>query len=174
MMKAVILSANKSGNFFPFCETRTKSMILCSGNFLLGRLIKQLKALSITQIYIVVNYQKNLIQDYFEYGQKFGVELHSGLANGPSSEERRLARSNCNGMENKMISQGAALNRGVLTQAVIQAYTIHSFYKEAMFLAKKPAHIVSGQKVISKKQIFLMSIKTLFVNQLLCMKCYPE
>ena len=64
-MKAVILTANKNENFFPFSETRTKSMISCSGNFLLARLIKQLKAL-ITQIYIVVNYQKNLIQDYFE------------------------------------------------------------------------------------------------------------
>ena len=97
MMKAVILSANKSGNFFPFCETRTKSMILCSGNFLLGRLIKQLKALSITQIYIVVNYQKNLIQDYFEYGQKFGVELHyiiqkgSGIGNALLSAEKYIA-----------------------------------------------------------------------------------
>ena len=96
-MKAVILTANKNENFFPFSETRTKSMISCSGNFLLARLIKQLKALSITQIYIVVNYQKNLIQDYFEYGQKFGVELHyiiqkkSGIGNALLSAEKYIA-----------------------------------------------------------------------------------
>ena len=96
-MKAVILTANKNENFFPFSETRTKSMISCSGNFLLARLIKQLKALSITQIYIVVNYQKSLIQDYFEYGQKFGVELHyiiqkkSGIGNALLSAEKYIA-----------------------------------------------------------------------------------
>ena len=96
-MKAVILTANKNENFFPFSETRTKSMISCSGNFLLARLIKQLKALSITQIYIVVNYQKNLIQDYFEYGQKFGIELHyiiqkkSGIGNALLSAEKYTA-----------------------------------------------------------------------------------
>ena len=96
-MKAVILTANKNENFFPFSETRTKSMISCSGNFLLARLIKQLKALSITQIYIVVNYQKNLIQDYFEYGQKFGIELHyiiqkkSGIGNALLSAEKYIA-----------------------------------------------------------------------------------
>ena len=53
--------------------------------------------LFITQIYIVVNYQKSLIQDYFEYGQKFGVELHyiiqkkSGIGNALLSAEKYIA-----------------------------------------------------------------------------------
>ena len=96
-MKAVILTANKNENFFPFSETRTKSMIPCSGNFLLSRLIQQLKTLSITNICIVVDYQKNLIQDYFEYGQKFGVELQyviqkgEGIGNALLSAEQYIA-----------------------------------------------------------------------------------
>ena len=96
-MKAVILTANKNENFFPFSETRTKSMIPCSGNFLLGRLIQQLKTLSVTNICIVVGYQKNLIQGCFEYGQKFGVELHyeiqkgKGIGNALLSAEKYIA-----------------------------------------------------------------------------------
>ena len=60
-------------------------------------------------------------------------------------------------VENKMISQGAALNRGVLTQAVIQAYSLQSEIQGIL--------IANEQKVTSKKQILTIITKMLFVNQ---------
>ncbi len=74
-MKAIILTAAKSKDFHPFCETRTKSMSFCSGSSILGRLISQLKMIGIQDICLVVEHQKQKIQDYFNYGEAFGVNL---------------------------------------------------------------------------------------------------
>jgi bifunctional UDP-N-acetylglucosamine pyrophosphorylase/glucosamine-1-phosphate N-acetyltransferase len=74
-VKAIILSASKKKDFFPFCETRTKSMSFCSGVTILERIITQLKLLGIQDICLVVNHQKQKIQNYFGYGQSLGVNL---------------------------------------------------------------------------------------------------
>ena len=74
-MKAVILAASKSEKIFPFSETRHKSMIFCSGGYILEIIIKQLKELGIKEIYIIVNHKKNIIQSYFEYGKSLRVNI---------------------------------------------------------------------------------------------------
>ena len=95
-MKAVILTASKNNKFYPFSETRTRSMLPCAGDFILGRLILQLKQLGVTSIYLVVKHHRELIQNYLEYGQKFDVDLHytiqqgSGIGNALLSMEEQI------------------------------------------------------------------------------------
>ena len=74
-MKAVILSAKKSEDFYPFGETRTRSMSFCCGETLIKRTVLQLRELGIQDIAMVLKHQKKKIQDYLGYGQDMGVNL---------------------------------------------------------------------------------------------------
>ncbi len=72
---------------------------------------------------------KDVILDTFEKELKsipVELELHDWLSEWWKPLKKFGWHAPIVMVENKMISQGAALNRGVLTQAVIQAYTTHS------------------------------------------------
>lgn len=96
-MKAVILTASKNDKFYPFSETRTRSMTPCAGDYILSRLVLQLKKIGITSIYLVVNHQREKIQNYLEYGQKLEIDLQyivqtgSGIGNALLQAENQIA-----------------------------------------------------------------------------------
>jgi UDP-N-acetylglucosamine diphosphorylase / glucose-1-phosphate thymidylyltransferase / UDP-N-acetylgalactosamine diphosphorylase / glucosamine-1-phosphate N-acetyltransferase / galactosamine-1-phosphate N-acetyltransferase len=74
-MKALILAAAQSRKLAPFSDTRPKSMISISGQFILETILLQLKSAGITEVWIVVNHQRELIQDYFKYGKNLGLKI---------------------------------------------------------------------------------------------------
>ena len=74
-MKAIILAAAKSKKLTPFSDTRPKSMISISGQSILETILRHLEAAGIREVWIVVNHQKQIIQDYFKYGKKIGLKI---------------------------------------------------------------------------------------------------
>lgn len=75
-MKALILAAAQSKKLFPFSETRPKSMISISGQYILETILKQLKVAGITEIWIVVNHKKEIIENYFRYGKILDLKIN--------------------------------------------------------------------------------------------------
>jgi UDP-N-acetylglucosamine diphosphorylase / glucose-1-phosphate thymidylyltransferase / UDP-N-acetylgalactosamine diphosphorylase / glucosamine-1-phosphate N-acetyltransferase / galactosamine-1-phosphate N-acetyltransferase len=74
-MKAIILAAAKSRKLAPFSDTRPKSMISISGQYILETILRHLKTAGIQEAWIVVNHQKEIIQDYFKYGKSIGLKI---------------------------------------------------------------------------------------------------
>ena len=74
-MKAVILAANRSERLNPFTETRPKPMIRIAGNYILETSIEFLREVGIREIILVVNYKRDMIQEYFSYGDPLGVNI---------------------------------------------------------------------------------------------------
>jgi len=72
---AVIMAGGLGQRLRPFTELVPKPMLEIDGQPMLHRLINKLKSHDITNIYISINYRKEVIQDYFENGEKFGVKI---------------------------------------------------------------------------------------------------
>ncbi|MCD6485118.1 MAG: NTP transferase domain-containing protein [Candidatus Odinarchaeota archaeon] len=74
-MKALILAGGIGKRLSPITETIPKAMIPLVGKPLLEHIIESLKANNIKDIYLVVGYMANKIQDYFGNGYKFDVNV---------------------------------------------------------------------------------------------------
>jgi UDP-N-acetylglucosamine diphosphorylase / glucose-1-phosphate thymidylyltransferase / UDP-N-acetylgalactosamine diphosphorylase / glucosamine-1-phosphate N-acetyltransferase / galactosamine-1-phosphate N-acetyltransferase len=74
-MKAIVLAAAKSPKLSPFVDTRPKSMISICGQYILEKILQQLKEAGIGEVWIVVNHQKEIIRDYFKYGKALGIKI---------------------------------------------------------------------------------------------------
>ena len=74
-MKAIILCAGYGKRLKPYTETYQKTMIPIHGKPLLEYIINGVKPAGFTDLIIVVGYQKEQIIDYFENGEKKGVNI---------------------------------------------------------------------------------------------------
>jgi len=74
-MKAVILAAGLGYRLKPLTETRPKPMLEIAGKPLLQYVIEGLRENQIRDILIVVGYKREVIEDYFEFGDKFNVKI---------------------------------------------------------------------------------------------------
>ena len=74
-MKAVILAAGLGYRLKPLTETRPKPMLEIAGKPLLQYVIESLRENQIKDILIVVGYKREVIEDYFEFGDKFNVKI---------------------------------------------------------------------------------------------------
>jgi len=74
-MKAIILAAAKSRKLTPFSDTRPKSMISISGQFILETILNYLQEAGVRETWIVVNHQKEIIQNHFKYGRSVGLKI---------------------------------------------------------------------------------------------------
>lgn len=72
---AVIMAGGLGQRLRPFTEFIPKPMLEIDGQPMLHRLINKLKSHDITNIFVSINYRKEVIQDYFENGEKFGVKI---------------------------------------------------------------------------------------------------
>ncbi|MFT6778326.1 MAG: dTDP-glucose pyrophosphorylase [Paraglaciecola sp.] len=72
---AVIMAGGEGTRLMPLTENMPKPMVVINGLPLLERQIRRLCNMSITQVYISVNYLSEVIEDYFGDGRKFGVEI---------------------------------------------------------------------------------------------------
>lgn len=74
-MKAIVLAAAKSKKLSPFSDTRPKAMINISGKPILETILNQICETGIREVRVVVNHQKEIIQDYFKYGKTLGLKI---------------------------------------------------------------------------------------------------
>jgi dTDP-glucose pyrophosphorylase len=74
-MKAVILVAGKGTRLLPLTEKTHKGLLLIGDKPLLEHSIKVLAENTIKEIFLVVNYRKEDIMNYFGDGSKFGVKI---------------------------------------------------------------------------------------------------
>jgi len=75
-MKAIVLAAAKSIKLSPFSDTRPKSMMFFSGRYILESILIQLSEAGVTEVWIVVNHKKEMIQKFFQYGKSLGLKLN--------------------------------------------------------------------------------------------------
>ena len=74
-MKAVILLASQSRNLHPFSSNFPKSLIEIAGKPLIVHLIEKLRQVQITDLVLVVGFNKQLIMDKLGYGEELGVHI---------------------------------------------------------------------------------------------------
>jgi NDP-sugar pyrophosphorylase family protein len=83
-MKAIILAGGLGTRLRPLTFAIPKPLIPVGERPILEVLIENLKAHGVTDIYLAVGYRAELIQLYFQDGQRFGINIHY------SHEEKRL------------------------------------------------------------------------------------
>ena len=83
-MKAIVLAGGLGTRLRPLTFAIPKPLIPVGERPILEILIENLKTYGVTDIYLAVGYRAELIQVYFQDGQRFGVNIHY------SQEEKRL------------------------------------------------------------------------------------
>ncbi len=74
-MKALILAAGMGTRLLPLTENHPKPMMKICGKPILEHVIEKLKLLGLSELIIVVGYQKEKIMDYFGSGYDLNVEI---------------------------------------------------------------------------------------------------
>ena len=74
-VKAIILAAGEGTRLQPFTDTMPKGMIHLANKPILSYVVESLVLAGITEIVLVVGYQKERIMDYFGDGKKFGAHM---------------------------------------------------------------------------------------------------
>lgn len=74
-MKGVLLTAGEGTRMRPLTLTRPKTMLPVGGKPILQYNLEALRDAGIKDIIMVVGYKKEAIEDYFEDGSKFGVNI---------------------------------------------------------------------------------------------------
>ncbi|MBE6488022.1 MAG: glucose-1-phosphate thymidylyltransferase [Methanosphaera stadtmanae] len=81
-MKAVILTAGEGTRMRPLTTTRPKTMLITGGKPLIQYNIEALRDAGIKDITLVVGYKREVIEEYFEDGSKFGVNINYAVQDG--------------------------------------------------------------------------------------------
>lgn len=92
-MKAVILAAGLGHRLRPLTETRPKPMLEIAGKPLLQYVIEGLRENQIKDILIVVGYKREIIENYFEFGDKFDVKIDYVLQEKPLGVEDAILKT---------------------------------------------------------------------------------
>ncbi|MDI6905376.1 MAG: sugar phosphate nucleotidyltransferase [Candidatus Bathyarchaeia archaeon] len=74
-MKAVILAAGEGVRLQPITLTRPKHLIKVGGKPILERCLNTLKTSGVNEAVIVVYYMADVIREYFDDGEKFGLKI---------------------------------------------------------------------------------------------------
>lgn len=81
-MKAVILTAGEGTRMRPLTTTRPKTMLITGGKPLIQYNIESLRDAGIKDITLVVGYKREVIEEYFGDGNKFGVNINYAVQKG--------------------------------------------------------------------------------------------
>lgn len=72
---AIVMAGGKGTRLRPLTETVPKPMIKVAGRPILERIILHLVSYGIQKIFISVNYLSDIIEDYFQDGAAYGIEV---------------------------------------------------------------------------------------------------
>jgi len=73
--QAVIFAGGEGKRLRPMTENRPKPMIEINGKVFLEYLIEQLKEQGFTKVLLLLGYLPEIIQDYFQDGEKWGIQI---------------------------------------------------------------------------------------------------
>src|SRR6476659_6904369 len=110
MTKAVILAAGRGSRMGGLTENLPKPMVDVCGKPILRYIVDGLRDAGIRQILIVVGYRKEVVQDHFQDGSAFGVEITYAeqVAQDGTGKVVELAKSFC-GSDPFILSYGDIL-----------------------------------------------------------------
>lgn len=89
-MKAVILAGGLGTRLQPYTTFLPKSMLPIGEKPLLEHIIEWVKKNNIDSIILCVSYLRKAIEDYFEDGSRFGVNIEYAIANRPLATAGQL------------------------------------------------------------------------------------
>lgn len=82
-LQAIILAGGKGERLRPYTEDRPKGMVLILEKPILEYQVRFLAKQGIKRIVISCGYLHEVIEDYFEHGEKFGVEIRYAVEDEP-------------------------------------------------------------------------------------------
>ncbi len=91
-MDAVVMAGGKGVRFRPFTKYRSKPMIPFLNRPVMEYMIKKLKDAGIRRLIVLLGYLPNMIKDYFEDGQRYGMEIkyiHGNMPYGTAGAVKR-------------------------------------------------------------------------------------
>ena len=71
LMKAIILAAGKGSRLYPITLNKPKGLLKIGNETILDRLIRQFKEAGVSDIVIVIGYQKEKIREHFDDSVRF-------------------------------------------------------------------------------------------------------
>lgn len=80
---AIILAGGKGERLRPYTNDRPKVMVELDGKPILAWQIDWLKSHGITKIVLTVSYKHEVVQQYFEDGSRFGIEIDYSIEETP-------------------------------------------------------------------------------------------
>lgn len=80
---AIILAGGKGERLRPLTDNRPKVMVEVAGKPILGWQIDWLKSHGIKKFILTVSYKYEVIQEYFDHGDKFGIEIDYSIEETP-------------------------------------------------------------------------------------------
>ncbi len=89
-MKAVILAGGLGTRLQPYTTFLPKAMLPLGDKPLLEHLIEWIKGNGVDSFVLCVSYLRKTIEDYFEDGSRFGVEIEYAVANRPLATAGQL------------------------------------------------------------------------------------
>ncbi|MDH5461265.1 MAG: sugar phosphate nucleotidyltransferase [Candidatus Bathyarchaeota archaeon] len=94
-MKAVILAAGEGIRLRPLTLTRPKHLIAIGGRPILEHILDSLKVAGLNEALIIAHYMADKLQQFFDNGSRFGIELKYKLQDGVrgTADAAGLARS---------------------------------------------------------------------------------
>ena len=82
-LQAIILAGGKGQRLRPYTEDRPKPMVLILEKPILEYQVRWLASQGVKRIVISCGYLHTVIQDYFEQGEKYGVEIRYAVEDEP-------------------------------------------------------------------------------------------
>ncbi len=82
-LQAIILAGGKGQRLRPYTEDRPKPMVLILEKPILEYQVRWLASQGVKRIVISCGYLHNVIQEYFEQGEKYGVEIRYAVEDEP-------------------------------------------------------------------------------------------
>jgi UDP-N-acetylglucosamine diphosphorylase/glucosamine-1-phosphate N-acetyltransferase len=157
-MKAIILAAGEGLRCRPLTLTRSKVMLPVANRPILEHVITSLKENGITDIILVVGYEKERIMDYFKDGLAFGVNIkyaeqkaQLGTAHAVKQAEKLICpKGSCPEDSNPEDSEFLVLNGDNLIEAQTIADLLRNHKGDASILTVK-MEVTSGYGVILKE-----------------------
>ncbi len=82
-LQAIILAGGKGERLRPFTDDRPKPMVLILEKPIIEYQVRWLASQGVRRIVISCGYLHNVIQEYFEHGEKYGVEIRYAVEDEP-------------------------------------------------------------------------------------------
>jgi len=162
---AVIMAGGEGARLRPITSAIPKPMVDINGTPLLERQIIKLKDIGIKKIYISVNYLGNIIREYFENGEKWGVEIYY------LNERKKLGTAGALSLIKNINSSRSFLvmNGDILTSSnFLNLYRFHEERKSQITIGAINYHVRIPYGVINHKEGEVLELKEKPVESYFC------